>query len=310
MPEILVFLLAIAIDLLWGEPPHALHPVVWMGRFASLLERAAPRRSPRLQFFYGAGVVLLLLGLFSVAAYLLLFYLRGANQIAYIIVGALLLKATFSLRGLRRAALRVKGLLMDGKLDAARTEVRSLVGRDTGELERPQVVSAVVESVAENTCDSFVAPIFFFLIFGVPGALAYRVSNTLDAMVGYHGRYEYLGKFVARLDDFLNWVPARLSGLLLVLAASAGRGDGRGAWRIMLGHHARTESPNAGWTMSAAAGALGAELEKVGHYRLGDGEKQLLPETIDSALRLMLIAASIWVFVSLAVMGVRFVLAT
>ncbi|MFQ5826397.1 MAG: adenosylcobinamide-phosphate synthase CbiB, partial [Dehalococcoidia bacterium] len=264
--------------------------------------------------FYGAGMVLLLLGLFSVAAYLLLFYLRGANQIAYIIIGALLLKATFSLRGLRRGALRVKGLLVDGELGAARIEVRSLVGRDTSGLEKPQVVSAVVESVAENTCDSFVAPIFFFLLFGVPGALAYRVSNTLDAMMGYHGRYEHLGKFAARLDDFLNWVPARLSGLLLVLAAFMGRGDGRAAWRIMLGHHGRTESPNAGWTMSAAAGALGVELEKVGHYRLGEGGRPLLPETIDSALRLTLTAASIWVFVSLAVMGavmgVRFALAS
>ncbi|MEE8473274.1 MAG: cobalamin biosynthesis protein [Dehalococcoidia bacterium] len=310
MLELVIFLLAIVLDILLGEPPAALHPVVWMGKLASLLERAAPRRGPRLRFLYGALVVVLLVGLFSVGSYLLLLYLKGASPILYVLVGALLLKSAFSLRGLRREALRVRTHLVKGELDAARTGVRSLVGRDTGGLDEPQVVSAVVESVAENTCDSFVAPVFFFLFLGVPGALAYRVINTLDAMMGYHGPYEHLGKFAARLDDVLNWIPARLSGLLLVLAASWGWGDGRAAWRDMQGQHGRTESPNAGWTMSAAAGALGVELQKAGHYTLGRGGRPLSPETIDSAVRLMLAAATIWALVSLTIMGWRFVLAS
>ncbi len=308
MLELVVFLLAIVLDIILGEPPAALHPVVWMGRLASLLERAAPRRDPRLRLLYGALIIVLLVGLFSVGSYLLLLYLKGASQILYVLAGALLLKSAFSLRGLRREALRVRTHLVNDELDAARTGVRSLVGRDTGGLEEYQVVSAVVESVAENTCDSFVAPVFFFLILGVPGALAYRVINTLDAMMGYHGPYEHLGKSAARLDDVLNWIPARLSGLLLVLAASWGLGDGRLAWRDMVLQHGRTESPNAGWSMSAVAGALGVELQKEGHYRLGRGGRPLLPETIDSVVRLMLAAATIWALVSLTIMGWRFVL--
>ena len=126
-----------------------------------------------------------------------------------------------------------------------------------------------MESVAESTCDSLVAPLFYFLLLGVPGAIGYRVVNTLDSMIGYHGKYEYLGKFAARLDDVLNFIPARLTALLLVLAAFVMKRNGRKAWQTALREHAKTESPNAGWPMAAMAGALDVRLEKVGHYQLG-----------------------------------------
>ena len=127
---------------------------------------------------------------------------------------------TFSIKGLRRAAFKIKNLLQDDDLDKTRFELRALVSRDTAGLPRPLLASAAVESVAEGTCDSLVAPLFYFLLLGVPGAIGYRVVNTLDAMIGYHGKYEYLGKFAARLDDVLNYIPARLAALLLVLAAA------------------------------------------------------------------------------------------
>jgi len=161
--------------------------------------------------------------------------------------------------------------------------------------------------VAENTCDSFVAPFFYFLLLGVPGAIAYRVVNTLDAMVGYHGEYEYLGKFASRLDDVLNFIPARLTALLLVLATFL---SGRGApasWRVMLHDHAKTESPNAGWAMAAMAGGLGVQLEKVGHYRLGEANAPLIPETIDAALNLMLLSMVSWLLICFLVGVIHFV---
>jgi adenosylcobinamide-phosphate synthase len=209
------------------------------------------------------------------------------------VVGAFLLKSTFSVRGLRRAALKVKELLHGGKLGGARVEVKALVSRDTSRLDEPHLVSATVESVAENTSDSVIAPLFFFLLFGVPGAIGYRVVNTIDAMIGYHGEYEYLGKFAARLDDGLNFIPARLSGLLLV-AAAALLGSGKRAWQVMLRDHAKTESINAGWPMSAAAGALRTRLEKVGYYRLGDANNPLSPQLIPPALRLMETTVLLW----------------
>ncbi len=172
------------------------------------------------------------------------------------------------------------------------------------------MVSAAVESVAENICDSFVAPLFYFLLLGVPGAMAYRVINTLDAMIGMHGKYEHLGKFAARLDDILNFIPARISALLIVLAAIFLRQNARQSWKTMLKDHSRTESPNAGWPMSAAAGALSVQFTKIDHYQLGQPDKPLKPGTIDAVLRLTGCSAFIWVTICLIVEVIIFVIRT
>jgi adenosylcobinamide-phosphate synthase len=296
--DILVILsIALAVDLALGEPPRLIHPVVWVGKVISFLERGHAGRSRFVQFVYGTVITVVTLGLFTVPAYFILFYARDINFVAYVIIGGMLLKCTFSLRELRQAALRVKKLLLNEKLEEARFELRSLVSRDTRDLPPPLLVSAAVESVAESISDSFVAPLFYFLLFGVPGAVAYRVVNTLDAMIGYHGKYEYLGKFAGRLDDVLNFIPARLTALLLVLAAFLSRRSARTSWRVALSDHAKTESPNAGWPMTAVAGALNVQLEKVGHYKLGRANAPLVPETIDATLGLMKVAALAWVVI-------------
>ena len=300
--------LALAADWTLGEPPNAVHPVAWMGRLASFMEKGGSSGSPAFQFIYGALMTLLLMGLFAAASYFILAFAKGLNVVVYVILGAALLKSAFSLRELQRAALRVKERLLKDNLDGARYELRSLVSRDTSTMTKPLAVSAAVESVAENVCDSFVAPLFYFLFFGVPGAMAYRVANTLDAMIGYHGKYEYLGKFAARLDDVLNFIPARVSAALLVLA-SMFIGRGRAAWRGTHADHSRTESPNAGWTMSAMAGALGIQLEKVGHYQLGEADRPMATEMIDDSVRLVSIAALIWISVCVVAGGVYLALA-
>jgi adenosylcobinamide-phosphate synthase len=137
------------------------------------------------------------------------------------------------------------------------------------------------------------APILYYSLFGLPAAMAYRASNTLDAMIGYHGVYEDLGKMAARLDDLLNLLPARMSACFLVGAAFMGRGDGRAALRALAKNHARTESPNAGWPMSATAGALHVRLEKMGHYRLGDRFPAPTPTDVHRAVRLYYAAAAL-----------------
>ncbi len=296
MAVLLIFSLALIIDLVLGDPPNSLHPVAWMGRAISYLERVTIGH-PWFQFIYGLVMTLVVVALFTVPVYFLLIYLEDVSLVAYVVVGALLLKLMFSFRGLKKTALRIKRLLLAEKLAEARFELRSLVSRDTSRLPRPLLVSATVESVAESTCDSLVAPFFYFVLFGVPGAVAYRAVSTLDSMIGYHGRYEYLGKFAARLDDVLNFIPARLAALLMVLAAFFSRRNSRRSWQAMLRDHARTESPNAGWPMAAAAGALNVQLEKVGHYKLGSRNAPLAPGTIDASLKLVQIAALTWLLV-------------
>ncbi len=309
--DILIMLpLAIAADLALGEPPRLIHPVVWMGRLISFLERYGIGQPPRVQLVYGVAMALFLTGLFTAATYFILFYARGLNPAAYMIIGAALLKSTFSLKELGKTALRVKSALLREKLDEARYELRSLVSRDTQHLSEPLLVSATVESVAESTCDSLIAPLFYFLLFGVPGAVAYRVVNTLDAMIGYHGKYEYLGKFSSRLDDALNFIPARLTALLLILASFFSGKGAQASWRVALNEHSETESPNAGWPIAAVAGALNIQLEKTGHYKLGRPGTSLVPATIDASLRLGLIATSIWVIISFAAGGIYLVLTT
>jgi len=305
--NIIVLLLALAIDLALGECPRPVHPVVWLGKLISVEMRAAPGTGRRRQLAFGIAAVTLTVAAVALTVYFLLAYLRGINIIAYVLAAAFLLKSSFSVKELRRAALRVKASLKERNIARARLEARALVSRDTTRLDEPQLVSAALESVAENTSDSFVAPLLYFLILGVPGALAYRVVNTFDAMIGYHGEYEYLGRFAARLDDILNFIPARLSGLLLVVSAYMQRLDGRNAWRIMLSHHKRTESPNAGWPMSAMAGALRVVLEKAGHYALGEANHPLSAGLIRPGLRLVSVSALLWAGVCLTTEVIRLV---
>jgi len=213
-----------------------------------------------------------------------------------VLIEAVALKSTFSLRGLAASALRVAEDLERSDLRAARAAVgRDLVSRPTTSLDTAQVVSATVESVAENLTDAFVAPVFFYLLFGLPGAAFYRAVNTADAMIGYHdGPLEHFGKLAARLDDVLNLAPARVAALALVAGAALAGGDARGAWRTWRHEGRLTASPNAGRTMAAMAGALGVTLTKAGTYRLGSGRA---PEVGD-------IGRALWLFAVAAALAV------
>ncbi|HLY65156.1 MAG TPA: adenosylcobinamide-phosphate synthase CbiB [Chloroflexota bacterium] len=281
---------ALAFDLLVGEPPTNLHPVVWMGALIDAFERRQPDKPGSRQVW---GILLLVVGItlsFGLS-WLLLRALNRVSPVARLVAAIILLKTTFAAGQLGRQALQVKRALDSGRISDARSEAQHLVSRRTATLSPRQVMAATIESVAENTLDSIVAPLFWFLLLGVPGAMAYRFVNTADAMIGYHGQYEYLGKAAARLDDALNWVPARLTaGLLIVASWLAGLRTER-AWQLAQRDHALTESPNAGWAMAAAAGALAVPLEKTGHYRLGDDSpRNLIPRKIADAVVLMSLA--------------------
>ncbi len=301
---VLRLLVAVALDWLIGDPPNALHPVAWFGRFAQALERSAPRDNPRAELWYGAGMTASGIALAALPALSLERWLRARSSVWCIALAALALKLTFAWRGLIRAGQAVQHDLETRALNAARDDLRALVSRDTRALDTSQLSAAAIESLAENASDSFVAPLFYFYLFGLPGAFVYRAVNTLDAMIGYRGRYEFLGKVAARLDDALNFIPARLTALLLVLAARCTRNDARRAWQTMLRDHARTESPNAGYPMSAMAGALDVRLEKVGHYVLNEYGRAPQPRDIARAARVVSVALGLAV-VGMVLVGRR-----
>ncbi len=285
--EIIVLGLALALDLALGEPPNRLHPTVWIGKTISWAERAAPK-SPGAQLVYGGAIALLIPAGWGAASWIVAQGLLLVHPLAYIAGGALALKTTFSVRMLHRAASDVRSSLRGDDIAAVRSGMPALVSRDPSSLTAAEATAAAVESVSENLTDSIIGPLLAFALFGLPGAVAYRAINTLDSMIGYHGRYEYLGKAAARLDDLVNVIPARFTALLLVGGSWAIPGQAAsGAWRIMWRDRGRTESPNAGWTMSAMAGALGVALEKTGHYRLGDATRAIEPEDISRAVQSM-----------------------
>ena len=298
--DLAVLALAVALDLAFGELPTRIHPTAWIGSTVAFAARLSPRKGWR-ALLSGGVMVILVAGLWVAAAYFAVQGLRGLHDVAYVLVGAVLLKSTFSVRMLHQAAARVRGSLADGDMAQARHGLQSLVSRDPSQLSPELTAAAAVESVSENMGDSYLGPWLFFAVFGLPGAVAYRAVNTLDSMVGYRGEYEFLGKASARLDDLLNLIPARLTGLGLVLASSFLPGQrAMSAWRIMWRDHSRTQSPNAGWAMSGMAGALGVELEKVGQYRLGDSTRPVVPHDITQAIRSMYLVAALGLALALA----------
>ena len=290
-------LVAVALDLI-GEPPAAVHPVVGYGRLIHGLERHTPRGEEAQRAY---GTVMLLAAL-PAAILPAVAVERAAETIRHrsarrghsligsaasaLMIGAAL-KPLFALRMLSDAGAAVRRALERDDLPAARKALGSLVSRERDGLSAELVTAAAVESLAENLSDSVIAPLLAYALFGLPGAACYRLVNTMDAMIGYRGRYEYLGKAPARLDDALNLIPSRLTAAMLTALAPLYGGDPRGAWRIWRRDARTTASPNAGQPMAAAAGALGVQLEKIGHYRLGDARRPCTAATIRQAERMI-----------------------
>ncbi len=281
-----VIALAIVLDLLTGELPERWHPVVAMGQLVKKLERRAPREGAVRQLIHGGIMEATCLAAATLPVWLLERLMPSWWPLKSLAL-ALTLKPTFAIKALFQFTDRVREALEKGDLTKARKAVGAIVSRDVETLDEAGVAAAAVESLAENASDAVVAPILYYSIFGLPGAYLYRMANTLDAMVGYRGRYEYLGKVAARVDDLLNLIPSRLSALTTVLSCWIAGGSPSAAWKAALRDSSRTASPNAGWPMAAAAGALELRLEKIDHYVLNDGGRLPGPRDLSTARRVV-----------------------
>lgn len=296
-----VLALAVALDLLAGDPPNRWHPVAWIGGLIARGRRLAPR-APDDRALYGAFLILVVAGLAAGGALAAHAALAALPAPVALLGRAWLLKCSLALDGLFAAVEIVRGHLVAGDLAGARRQVAwHLVSRPADDLDAPAVASAAVESLAENLTDGLVAPVYFYvagaLLGGVGAGLAlawaYRAVNTADAMIGYRrDELLHLGRATARTDAALNYGPARLAAATIVAGAWLARQSRAGAARTWRRDGSRTESPNAGQTMAAMAGALGVTLEKPGHYRLGDGPRPD-PDAIDRASRVARWAAAL-----------------
>jgi adenosylcobinamide-phosphate synthase len=291
--SLLPMALAIALDLALGDPPNRFHPVAWIGSGLMAARSRLPTRGRLVPLLCGAG--LMALGIAGAVGLgpLIDLGLADLPRPAALLAEAIALKSLFSIRGLIHAARTVAEALASGDLAGARKLASwHLVGRPTEGLDAPRVAAATIESVAENASDSVVGTLMFYAVGGLAGALVYRVINTADSVLGHRDpEREWLGKVPARLDDLANLIPARLTALMMILAAPSVGGSPTRAFWIWWRDCLATASPNAGHPMSAAAGVLGVELEKVGHYRLGEGLR--LPEIADIGRAIRLFLASL-----------------
>src|SRR5215467_3887189 len=303
LARVAVLLLAVALDLALGDPPNRWHPVAWIGALIAGGRRLAERVPPPFLTAYGATLIIVVAAVTLAGSLAALGVCRMLPWPVRLLLEAWLLKLTFSIRGLVSAVWEVRDALAACDLVAARAAVaRHLVSRPVATLDAGATASAAVESLSENLTDSWVAPLCFFLVGGMPAAFVYRAVNTADAMIGYReGLLEQLGWAAARLDDLLNLLPSRLAALALVGGAALARASAAGAWRTWRRDGARTASPNAGQTMAAMAGALGVTLEKRAHYRLGAGAPPDLA-AIDRGVRVFAAAASLSLVAALALL--------
>lgn len=263
-----VLALAIIYDLAWGELPSAWHPVVWLGQaIESGPRRFRGERGLGARWRGGIGSARIL-ALAMTQARIADRALQKLPGWAAIPLRAGVLSPSFALSSLVTAADRVAAPLARGNISEARDGLSWLCSRDASALDASALSGATIASLAENSCDSVVAPLLAWAVGGAEAAWGVRAVNTLDAMIGYRGPWEDVGKAAAIVDDVVNYVPARLSGLLIVSAAACTGDDWRSAWRVMWRDHALPDSPNGGWPMAAMAGALGIRIEKLDHYCL------------------------------------------
>ena len=299
--------LAMLLDMAVGDPRSRWHPVVLIGRVISFWEkRLYPKRSqPGMTVFDGGCCVLLVFLTVGAVGGVIMHAAAWAGYYVYSALSVVMLYITITPDSLARDGKEIAGLLMTGDLVKARQKLSWIVGRDTDKLDEGEISRATIETVAENITDGILSPLFYFALGGPLGALLYRTANTMDSMLGYkNDRYIYFGRVAARLDDILNYIPARITALLLLAGAWILRYDVRRAWRIMRRDADKHPSPNGGYAEATVAGALGIRLGGNNYYGgvpefreyMGDATQPMTWIHILSTVRLMY--ASTWLMIA------------
>ena len=265
-------ILGFILDFIFGDPRWLPHPICFIGKLISITEKAVRRfcgEKPEGLLMGGFVMVVIVLTVAFAVPYFILTLAEMYSPVLAFAVETFMFYQIFAMRSLKEASLQVYDALKSGDLQEARKKLSWIVGRDTAELTDEEVAKAAVETVAENTSDGVIAPLFFMFIGGAPLAFLYKAINTMDSMVGYkNDKYLYFGRCAAKLDDVANFIPARISGLLMVAAAYFLNMDASGSWRLFKRDRRHQLSPHSARTESAAAGARGIKLGG-GHFYFG-----------------------------------------
>lgn len=274
---------AVILDSLIGDPKFYPHPVVFIGKLIKFLERKLKNSADRkvIQKIKGIILVVVLLVFTFLFTYLMIFIFSNINYYLGIIVKILILYTTLAIKGLSKAALEIFNKLNEGDLEGARQSLNMIVGRDTEGLEEDAIIRGTIETVAENASDGIIAPLFYFLLGGPIAALLYKAVNTMDSMLGYRNEeYQNFGWASARLDDVVNYIPARLTAILIVFSSFIYNKNYKRSFKTVIRDAKKHVSPNAGYPESAVAGALNIQLGGVNYYFGKESRKALLGDKI------------------------------
>ena len=290
-------LLGFILDTIIGDPYKLPHPIRWIGSFISILEKLCRKIAKSNTMLMILGAILVFIVVFvSGGITLLVLKLASFNKYAYLIVSSVICYYMLAGKSLKTESMKVYKAFENNDTEGARKAVSMIVGRDTQSLTKEGIIKAAVETVAENSSDGVVAPLIYMLIFGPVGGVVYKAVNTMDSMIGYvEEKYFYIGKFAAKLDDVLNYIPARISGILVIISAFILRYDYKNAFRIFKRDRKKHASPNSAQTESAMAGALGVQLAGDATYfgvvhkkpYIGDKRREIENEDIKRANDIM-----------------------
>ena len=304
-----ILLAAFVLDIVLGDPHHLPHPVRWLGKAIEILEPPFRRIHPILTFCGGVYAVFLILGTWLLT-FLVLAAAHRVHPICKTLIDIILIYYVISIRSLDDAAMEVKKCLQKKQIQAAKKKVAMIVGRDIDKYNEDGLARATVETVAENLVDGVTAPLFFATIGGAPLALAYKMVNTLDSMVGYkNDTYLQFGKTSAKIDDVLNYIPARLTVPVVALAAQILARCGERSFMTAVCEGANHASPNAGYPEAAFAGALAVKLNGPNYYKGNLVEKPYIgvrfgptsPGHIKKACDMMILSSFLWLILMMGV---------
>lgn len=296
----------ILLDIVLGDPRNKYHPVSWLGK---LVECVIPKlkykgkvvssnfraRNEKINgIVFSCSLIFVISLVTEVLTCLTVLFL---SILVVLVVFAILLKISIALKGMERCVSQIIRSIQNGNLEQARYSLSMIVRRDTRNLDEEYILSAAIECISESTVDGIISPLFFYSILGPVGCIAFRVVNTLDSLIGYKDPYfKDIGWMSAKLDTFFNFIPARITGYLMVVSAGMVQADWKNSLIVLLRDHHITSSINAGYPMSSMAGALRVKLEKLGSYALGDGIEKITIEKCMLAVKIMKITTALFCF--------------
>ncbi|MGB6594001.1 MAG: cobalamin biosynthesis protein [Candidatus Nitrosopolaris sp.] len=284
---------AVLLDILFGDPPNKFHPVSWLGLlidfFIPKLKGDKDSYGVKRERIGGMAFAIILVASIGIATqFLISLCLHLFGIVAAAVLTALILKISLAIKGMEKHAIKIINALGRNDIESAQHNLSLIVRRQTKQLTSEDVLSATIECIGESTVDGILAPLFFYSLLGPAGALAYRIINTLDSMVGYKDDYyKNIGWMSAKLDTISNYVPARITSFLMVISSQLLGADWKNSIQILRSDHNKTVSPNAGYPMAAMAGALRIKLEKIGHYSLGEKREPLSIAKCKKAIAIM-----------------------